>query len=126
MEKADTPPKRPATAFFLFKQKEKEKGNNWGGKEASEKWHALTEGEKKKYFDEYNKSRERYDTYLEEVGLPRRSTAKKQSKPTTYKSSRIRGVCGMSEEVKDMTTKQYKALAAVAVRIYREIIGNVR
>ena len=116
MEKVDTPLKRPATAFFLFREKERKKGNVMGSKEAGEKWNSLTEAEKQKYFDESKEGRERYDSYLEEVGVPRRSSQKRKSKPLGYKGSRVRAICGTIEDIKPMTSTQCRALAQVAVQ----------
>ena len=116
MEK-DSKPKRPATAFFLFREKERTKGNAMGSKEAGEKWNNLSEEERQKYFDEYKEGRERFDTYLEEEGVLPRSSQKKQSKPLCYRGSRVRAVCGINQEIKPMTSAQCRALAQLAVNL---------
>ena len=115
MEKAETPPKRPATAFFKFREKEQGKGNAMGGKEAGEKWRGLKASEKKKFQEEYRQEREKFDSYLEEQGLTPRASSKKKPRSLVYKGSRVRAVCGSDEQVKDLTATQYKALGHVAV-----------
>lgn len=115
MQKA-TPPKKPLTPFFMFREKEKEKGVTMGGKEAGERWKALSESQKKPYIDAYKKAKEKYEKYLEEVeGIPPRSSSKKAEKPTAFRTSRIRAVCGHSKEVKQMSQPTYKALGRVVV-----------
>ena len=117
MQKLETPPKKPATAFFKFREKEQQKGNVMGGKEAGEKWRNLTSEEKKQYQEEYRKEREKYDSYLEEQGLTPRASSKKKPRDLKYKGARVRAVCGIDEKVKDITSTQYKALGHVAVKL---------
>ena len=120
-----TPPKKPLTPFFMFREKEKEKGITMGGKDAGDKWKALTEAEKKPYTDAYKKAKEKYDKYLEEVeGIPAKSSAKKAEKPTCFKTSRIRAVCGKSKDVKQMSQAVYKGLGRVIVSSdFNQLIG---
>ena len=109
-------PKKPLTLFFLFREKEKEKGNSMGGKEASDKWHAMSDEEKKPYIEEYQKAREKYDAYLESEGItPKKSSMRKSGVAPTYKGVRIRSMLGMNEDVKSLHLKQCNALALVAV-----------
>lgn len=115
MEKEPSPPKRPATAFFLFREKERVKGNPMGSKEAAAKWKDLPENEKQKYIEEYQEGREKFESYLSEMGVPPRASSRKKARPTAYKGSRVRAVCGTTEGVKGLTTDQCKGLAAVAV-----------
>jgi len=114
-----TPPRKPLTAFFMFKEKEKEKGVTMSGKEAGEKWKALSDSEKKPYLDAYKKAKEKYDKYMEEVeGIPAgKSSSKKKEKPTSFKTSRIRAVCGKSKNVKGMSQNAYKGLGRVIVSL---------
>ena len=114
--KKETPPKKPLTPFFMFREKQKEKGMTLGGKEAGEKWAALSSAEKKPYQDAYKKAKEKYDKYLEDVeGIGPRST-KKAEKPTAFNTSRIRAVCGKSKDIKQMPQAVYRALGRVVVR----------
>lgn len=108
------PPRRPLTPFFMFREKEKEKGNPMAGAEAGERWRSMKESEKKPYLESYKKARAKYDQYLEEQGIPARTSSKKKEKPTKYKTTRIRTICGKSKEPKGADPKVYKGLAKVA------------
>ena len=111
-----SPPKKPLTAFFMFREKEKEKGVTMGGKEAGEKWKALSESQKKPYVDAYKKAKDKYDKYLEEVeGIAPRSSSKKVEKPTCFRTGRIRAVCGHRKDIKQMSQQTYSALGRVLV-----------
>jgi len=119
----ETAPKKPLTAFFMFKEEEKKKGKPMGGKEAGEKWGALSESQKKPFLDAYKKAKEKYDKYLEDVeGIVPRTSSKKKEKPTSYKISRIRAVCGKNKEVKQMNHQTYKALGRVVVNSGKKVI----
>ncbi len=112
-------PKKPLTPFFLFLEKEREKGNSMSAKDAGEKWHSMSDAEKKPYLDEYQKAREKFDAYLEAEGLtPKKSSMRKSGLPPAYKGSRIKALLGMSEEVKKVEPKQCSALARVAVPFF--------
>ena len=125
MKKSETP-KKPVTAFFLFRDKEKEKGNPTGAKEVGAKWKKLSESEKKPFVDAYKKQKEKYDKYLEEVkGIVPRSSSKKKEKPTAFKSSRIRAVCGRSKDIKQMGSNIYRALGRVIVRLNGALFRKV-
>ncbi len=115
MEKAEEVPKRPLTPFFLFREKEKTKGRAMGGKEAGAAWNAMSEEEKLVYVEEYKQEREKFDTYLEEEGIPRRLTAAADKRPAGYISGSVRSLCGTKEEIKELSSKQLRALALVAV-----------
>eukprot|EP01022_Parablepharisma_sp_SALTPOND_P006368 TRINITY_DN1259_c0_g1_i1.p2 TRINITY_DN1259_c0_g1~~TRINITY_DN1259_c0_g1_i1.p2 ORF type:complete len:246 (+),score=50.63 TRINITY_DN1259_c0_g1_i1:3922-4659(+) len=112
MEKA--PPRRPLTPFFMFREKEKEKGNSMAGVEAGEQWRSMSDSQKKPYVDAYKKAREKYDRYLEEQGMPPRTSSKKKEKPTKFRTTRVRTICGKSKEPKGADQKVYKGLAKVA------------
>ena len=110
-----SPPKKPLTPFFMYREKEKEKGITMGAKDAGAKWKALTDSQKKPYVDAYKKAKEKYDKYLEEEGIAPRSSSKKTEKPTSFRTTRIRAVCGSNKEIKQMTSQTYKALGRVVV-----------
>ncbi len=112
----DSAPKKPLTPFFMFREKQKEKGNTLGGKEAGKMWKEMSDEEKKPYTEAYRKQKDKYDRYLEEVeGIPAKSSSKKKEKPTCYRSSRIRAVIGHGGVEKQMDTKAYAALGRVVV-----------
>lgn len=112
--KNKSPPKKPLTAFFMFCKKIRDKGDKISGKEAGKAWSNLSDKERKVYEDEYKKQKDVYDKYLEEVeGIPRRSSSKKNEKPTCFNPSRIRAVCGKKKEIKDMSHQTSKALGKV-------------
>lgn len=126
MEAAGTP-KRPLTPFFLFREKQKEKGVAMGGKEAGAKWQAMSEEEKKPYIEMYHEARDKFDAYLEEEGItPRKSSARKSGLLGAYKPTRVRSVLGASEDIKNLTMKQCRALAQVAVRGGNECVARIR
>lgn len=109
-------PAKPLTPFFLFREKEKEKGNNLGGKEAGEKWNKLSEEEKAPFKAEYQKNKEKFDAYLAEEGFsPKRSSVKKPK--DKYLPAKIRGLLGESEDIKEMSSKQYAALGKMTVTL---------
>ncbi len=112
-------PKRPMTPFFLFREKEKEKGIAMGGKDAGDKWRDMTEEEKKPYYEAYRKAKEKFDAYLEEEGMPRRSSARKSTAapPLSYKPARIRALLQLDDTIKEMSRAQYQALGRVAVSV---------
>ena len=84
-------PKKPLTPFFLFKEKEKQKGHILSGTAAGEYWNNMTEEEREPYIDEYNKARENYESYLISEGItPRKSSMKKSGAFLEYKGTRIR------------------------------------
>jgi hypothetical protein len=117
MQKGKTPPKKPLTPFFMFREKEKEKGRTMGGKDAGAAWAKLSETEKKPYVEAYKKAKEKYDLYLEQtVGLPPRSSSKKKEKPTQFNAARIRAVCGQKKSSKEMPHTILKAMGRVLVR----------
>ncbi len=129
MEGTENPPKRPLTPYFLFMEEERSAGRKLGNTEGSEKWKALSDSERKKYFDEYNKAREKFQSYLDDVGFTQTSGKKSAAAhPSNYRGSRVRAVCGMYEDVKEMSSKQCRALGAVAVYFLtkRNRIGSVR
>jgi histone H3/H4 len=107
-------PRRPLTPFFMFREKEKEKGTTLSGVDAGERWRNMSDEEKKPYIDAYKKAREKYDRYLEEQGIPVKTSSKKKEKPTKYRSVRIRTVCGKTKDGKAADTKVYQGLAKVA------------
>ena len=87
-----------------------------GGKEAGERWGALSDAEKKPYIEQYKKMKEKYDKYLEEVeGIVAHSSSKKKEKPTSFRAARIRAVCGRETEIKQASNASYKALGRVVV-----------
>ena len=113
MEK-EAPPRRPLTPFFMFREKEKDKGKSMSGTDAGEKWRSMSDKEKEPYLEAYRKAREKYDQYLEDQGMPSRTSSKKKEKITKYRSVKIRTVCGKSKEAKGAEPKVYKGLAKVA------------
>ena len=126
MQKTKTPPKKPLTPFFLFREKEKDKGHTMGGKEAGALWAALSDSGKKPYLEEYKKAKEAYDKYLEEtIGIPHRSSSKKAEKPTSFNSARIRAICGKKKSTKEMPHLIYKALGRVLVGDGKDLLGSV-
>ena len=108
-------PKKPLTPFFLFREYEKRKGNNLGAKEAGEKWRDLTEREREPFVKEYQEAREKYDNYLESEGITPKKSSKKSTNPLVYKSTRIRSMLGMIDEIKSLSLRQCSALGKVAV-----------
>ena len=114
--KKDTPPKKPLTPFFMFLAKEKEKGKPVGGKEAGQRWASLSDAEKKPFVEQYKKSKDKFDKYLEEVeGVAPRTSSKKKEKPTAFKTSRIRTAWGREQDIKQTSNTCYKALGRVVV-----------
>jgi hypothetical protein len=121
MEKK-SPPKKPITPFFLFRQKLKEDGKKCGGKAAGDAWKELDEKEKAVFENEYKTAKEKYDKYLEEVeGIAPKSSSKKNEKPTCFNASRIRAVCGKKKEIKEMSGQTSKALGRVLERFMRDL-----
>eukprot|EP00826_Nyctotherus_ovalis_P060711 TRINITY_DN854_c0_g1_i19.p1 TRINITY_DN854_c0_g1~~TRINITY_DN854_c0_g1_i19.p1 ORF type:complete len:204 (-),score=83.33 TRINITY_DN854_c0_g1_i19:206-817(-) len=92
MEKEERP-RRPLTPFFLFREREREKGNFLGGADAGDQWRSMTEDQKAPYMEEYRKAREKYDDYLISKGLPTKSSSKKKRRVTKYYSSRMETLC---------------------------------
>ena len=115
MEKSEAVPKKPLTPFFLFKDKEKLKGNPMGGKEAGQMWKEMPEEEKQAFVEEYQREREKFDTYLEEEGIPRRSSLAKSASHSGYTPGSVKGVCGTKEAIKEIAPKQLRALGLVVV-----------
>lgn len=110
------PPKKPLTAFFLFKEKMKKDGVKLAGKEAGKRWNSLSDSEKKPYLDEYKKKKEEYNLYLEKYeGIKPKSPGKRGEKPTCYRPSKIRVICGSRKEIKDMSSKLCAGLCKVLV-----------
>ena len=108
----------------MFKEKEKEKGNVMGGKEAGSKWRELDDGKRKPYLDAYKKAKEKYDKYLEEVeGIAPRTSSKKKERPTAYRTARVRAVCDKSKVMLGMAPATYKALGRV-VEAFVEHLGK--
>lgn len=126
MERAETPPKRPLTPFFMFIQKMKEKNMTVGGKEAGKAWAKLSSSEREDYENEYKKSMKEYEKYLVEVEgfKPKASKSKDTQKlslmgkgvPDHFRAKRIRAVCGTSEKILPMAKKVYAGLGKVLVR----------
>ena len=115
MEKEEAAPKKPLTPFFLFREKEKMKGNNMGGKEAGALWKSMSEEERQIYVVEYKQEREKFDTYLEEEGIPRRLTMAADKKRCGYTAGTVKAVCGTKEEIKELSGNQLRALGQVVV-----------
>ncbi len=112
----ESAPKKPLTPFFLFREKEGAKGHTMGGKEAGERWRELTEEQKSPYINSYKDAKQKYDKYLEEVeGIAPASSSKKKEKPTSFRTTRIRAVCGGQTEGKSLTNEGYRALGRVVV-----------
>ena len=107
-------PRRPLTPFFMFREKEKEKGHSMSGGDAGERWRSMSDKEKQPYLDAYKEAREKYDQYLEDQGIPLRTSSRKKEKPTKYRAVRIRALCGKSKEAKGAEPKVYKGLAKIA------------
>ena len=114
----ETPPKKPLTPFFIFRDKEKAKGVAMGGKEAGEKWAALSKEEKKPYTESYRKAKEKFDKYLETVeGLGPRTSSKKKGKPTSFTTSKVRAIWGRKKDIKSLNGNElYKAMGRVSVK----------
>ena len=118
-----TPPKKPLTPFFMFKEREKEKGITMAGKDAGAKWKSMSDSEKKPFIDAYKKAKAKYDKYLEEVeGIPAKRSSKNKDKPICYKESRIRATCGRSKKIINIAPYIYKGLSRVLVT-FSYIIG---
>ena len=113
MEK-EAAPRRPLTPFFMFREKEKEKGHSMSGGDAGEKWRSMSDKEKQPFIDAYKEAREKYDQYLEDQGIPPKSSSKRKEKPTKYRSVKIRAICGKSKDAKAAEPKVYKGLAKLA------------
>ena len=103
------------TAFFLYRNKQKADNVTMSAKEAGDKWKSMSDSEKKPYTDEYKKAKDKYDKYLSEQGLLIKSSGKKAEKPTCFKTSRIRAVCGHGESLKQMDSEIYKGFGKVLV-----------
>ena len=114
-------PKRPLTPFFMFREKEKEKGVSLAGAEAGERWRKMNEEDKKPYIDSYKKAREKYDEYLQMQGVPPRTSSKKKDKPTKYRTTRVRTIFGKSKEPKGAEAKIYKGLSKVVEAFVMEL-----
>lgn len=107
-------PAKPLTPFFLFREKEKQKGKNLGAKEAADLWNNMKEEEKKPINDEYNKNKAKYDAYLAEEGKsPKRSSIKGAKE--NYSSGKVRALLGESEDIKEISSEQAAALGKMAV-----------
>jgi hypothetical protein len=112
-KEAQAPPKKPTTAFFLFRADETAKGNKIGAKEAGKIWGELSEEKKKPFIDAYNKAKEGYDKYMVEV---EGKSPKKAGKPTGFNKIRVKAICTSQKEFKPMSQQQYKALSKILVR----------
>ena len=127
MDKVSNPPKKPLQPFFAFIQKEREKGNMIGGKEAGRQWNNLPEKEKQPYISEFRKRMMEFEKYLEEVeGIKPRPQAIKYAeklspmgksgpRPDHFRAKRIRAVCGSTRTILPMSKHTYKALGRVLV-----------
>jgi hypothetical protein len=121
MEKA-TPPKKPMTAFFMWKAKQAEKGNKLGGKDAGKAWKELSDGERGVYEKEYKDAKAVYEKYLEEVeGIAPKSSSKKKEKPTCYNPTRIRAVCGKNKDIKELAGNACRALGRVVEKFMQDL-----
>ena len=109
-------PRRPLTPCFLFREKKNSKGKPIGGAEAGEEWRNMTEEEKAPFIESYKKARSKYDKYLEEQGLPSKSSAKK-TRFSKYNASRIKTIC------EDMNANKsvYKGLARTVEALITDI-----
>ena len=112
----ETPPKKPLTPFFMYREDLKEKGITVGSKEAGERWKKLTDAQRKPYTDKYKKAKEKYDRYLEEeMGITAKSSSKAKEKPTCFKTARMRAVCGRSKLIGEISQSIYKGIGRVLV-----------
>jgi len=115
--------KKPITAYMLYIQSEKNKGNAMSGSVAGKKWKELSEEEKAPYVKEYEKAREKYDAYLESIGMGKKSSQGK-APATAYNSTRVRTLLGEADIKKGISAKQCTALCAVLVFFLRFSFKN--
>ncbi len=114
MQKEKTPPKKPLTAFFLFKEKMKAEGKPLSAKEAGAQWKALDDAARKVYLDSYKKAKAEFDKYLEEVeGIKPKSSEDK--KKHGYSAARIRAVLCSKKEIKSVDPSILRALSKAIV-----------
>ena len=115
----DMSQKRPLSAYFLYVQSEVRKGPKQSQKVMAKAWQELTEDEKRPYFDEYMKAKQKHDEYVEaDSGLPPRAPVK----PKCYNVSAVRAVCTSQQILPPVETRIYRALGRVlvfCVRIFR-------
>ena len=125
MKSEEGTPIKPLTPFFLFKEKQAEKGKKLGGKEAGDLWASLSAEEKDVYIKEYKEKKQRFDEYLEKTeGIlprPRKISYKDKASPMSvgkadhFRTKRIRIVLGSEPNVLPLDKKLQKALGKVLV-----------
>ena len=117
-QESKSPPKKPLTPFFMFKEAEKQKGNSLSCQQAGVIWHKMSEEERAVFAAAYRTERDKFVTYLEtDCGMPPRgSPAMKKLKQPEYRGAAIRAVCGTRKNQKEMSAEQYKAMGAVVVK----------
>ena len=123
--KFDSPPKRPISPFFLFREKLKELGENLIPKEIADKWKALSLEEHDIYTKCFKCQKEKYDKYLyEQKGIKPRSSCDLKDKPEEYKAYKVRDVCSYREECRPLEIGIPVALAAVTVKFITDFFRN--
>jgi hypothetical protein len=104
-----TPPRKPLTAFFMFKEKEKEKGVTMSGKEAGEKWKAQVILRRSHTWMLTRRLKEKYDnTWKKWKGSRWKIIFKEEGKPTSFKTSRS-SCLWQKQERKGHVSDAYKA-----------------
>ena len=107
-------PKRPITAFFLFKETLTKDGKGVSGKVAGAKWSAMSDSQKKPFQDKSAAERAKYEKYLTEVeGVAPAKSGGSKEKPTSYSASHVHSVCTGQFGYKPMSAPMYKAMTSL-------------
>lgn len=110
----DSPPKRPLSPFFLYKEKLKASGEGLSSQEITEKFKSLSRQERQIYVEDFKSQKEIYDKYLfEQKGIKPRSIC--EVKEPEYKAHKVRDICSNRDECRPLEFGVPVALAAVTV-----------
>lgn len=106
---------RPLTPFMLFCQSQRQKDSSITSKKLGDLWQKLPTAKRNKYLERYRQDKSKYEKYLKSVYGDEPLTYRHPGKSAGFSILRIRGVLGLSKEVKPVDTQVYPGIVKVLV-----------
>ena len=116
---------RPLTPYMVFCQNQRKKDSSLTSKELGDMWQKLPNAKKRKYADEYRSEKARYDKYLKTIYGDEPLTYKNPGKANSFSIIRIRGILGLSKEIKPVDKEVYPGIAKVLVTYFYKLLGSI-
>eukprot|EP00826_Nyctotherus_ovalis_P054181 TRINITY_DN7084_c0_g1_i2.p1 TRINITY_DN7084_c0_g1~~TRINITY_DN7084_c0_g1_i2.p1 ORF type:complete len:150 (-),score=18.17 TRINITY_DN7084_c0_g1_i2:349-798(-) len=115
---------RPLTPFMLFCQSQRQKDGSITSKKLGDLWQKLPTAKKNKYLERYRQDKSRYEKYLKTIYGDEPLTYKYPGKSTGFSILRVRGILGLSKEIKPLDSQVYPGI--IKILVLRRLIHRRR